>query len=707
MSWFVGHKELIQLGPFRWGGAIAPWRASRLALGVLLPLALGWAFGHADYGAYTALGALPVGFVSFQGQARSRVAAVVLASLGMAVSTAVGAVTAANAPWALVPIVAVWGYLAGLAVCLGQRASTAILQWPVALLIAVGVPSSASEAALRAGLMLMGGFFQAALVAAAWAFRPGSTERAALAESYRALAAYASGLAAGNAEPPPPVEFPAGTTLEDPNPLLASAVRLTLLDLLEEAERIRASLAALSALAAEDNAAQAGEVRALIAEAASGLDLIAKAMLAANEERTALLRELRKRLHERSTGKEAPWRWASEALLGQLRAVGRILPNLDAVSLQPPAYDAATTRFLAHRPGTIGVLIDTLRANVGVTSEAGRHALRLAVTAALAEAMVQAVGLYQGRWVTLTVFLILKPDYQSTLYRGVQRAVGTLLGAGLGIAAAILAQAGQIWLVVAGGVSVAAAYALFDVNYLLFTVFLTNFIVVLLGLLGVPIVETAEARTLDTVIGAGWAIAAYAAWPTWEGASANEKFACLIEAHRKYLRRLLQEAAGSSREETGELRVLQASARRSRSDAEAATIRLSQEPRHRPLTPELAQTLIATVARLTQAELALHALVLSQHQSAGREGTAERPAGIEALAAAFDATMSELASGIRNLRAPEPMPVLRPLQVALQDHSDSRGSPLAGIIDRLVDAVDTLDAVLRDRLPADAARPEQ
>ena len=123
--------------------------------------------------------------------------------------------------------------------------------------------------------------------------------------------------------------------------------------------------------------------------------------------------------------------------------------------------------------------------------------------------------------------------------------------------------------------------------------------------------------------------------------------------------------------------------------------------RHRPLTPELAESLIATVARLTQAELALHALILSHDQSARQEDAAAwRPPGIEALAAAFDATMNELASAIRNLRAPEPTPALRPLQVALHDDPAWRGGALAGIIDRLVDAVDTLDAILRDRLPA-------
>src|SRR5258707_9339268 len=73
-------------------------RGLRGAAAVVLPLVIGGATGHIQYGAYMALGALPAGFASFQGETRSRVAAVVLASLGMAVFTLVGAPPAAAAP---------------------------------------------------------------------------------------------------------------------------------------------------------------------------------------------------------------------------------------------------------------------------------------------------------------------------------------------------------------------------------------------------------------------------------------------------------------------------------------------------------------------------------------------------------------------------------------------------------------------------------
>src|SRR5258705_4367370 len=94
-------------------------RGLRGAAAVVLPLVIGAATGHIQYGAYVALGALPAGFASFHGETRSRVAAVVLASVGMSLSTFVGAATAAAAPWLLVPNVALLAHFSGLS--LGPR----------------------------------------------------------------------------------------------------------------------------------------------------------------------------------------------------------------------------------------------------------------------------------------------------------------------------------------------------------------------------------------------------------------------------------------------------------------------------------------------------------------------------------------------------------------------------------------------------------
>ena len=175
---------LLRLGPFRWS-AIAPARGARVAVGVVVPLVIGWACGRLDLGAFAALGALSAGTASLRGVARTRVLAVAVASLGMALSTFIGATIAAADLWLLVPAVIGFGYIAGLAVSLGPTASVAVLQWSVALLVAVGLPLAPREAAARAALVLAGGLLQGVLVACSWAVRAGTGERVAVAHSYR------------------------------------------------------------------------------------------------------------------------------------------------------------------------------------------------------------------------------------------------------------------------------------------------------------------------------------------------------------------------------------------------------------------------------------------------------------------------------------------------------------------------------------------
>ena len=187
---------------------------------------------------------------------------------------------------------------------------------------------------------------------------------------------------------------------------------------------------------------------------------------------------------------------------------------------------------MTRAPAAILSAFATLRANMTTRTEAGRHALRLALVAAFAEVLVQATGLYQGRWATLTIFIVLKPDYASTIARGAQRALGTALGAMLGAVAAYLGHAHLGGLIAAAGIFIAAAYGVVDATYFLFSVFLTAFIVALLALMGQPAIPTAEARILETFLGAALAFAGYLAWPTWAASTAHEQLARLIEAHR-------------------------------------------------------------------------------------------------------------------------------------------------------------------------------
>ena len=199
-AWFRSSRRMLaaelsqggwlNFGAFRWSDADVP-RALRAGAGMITPLALGLATGHLEYGVYAALGALPAGMVSFQGASRTRVSAVVLAAVGMAVATFTGGVAAYVSGWLLFPAVLIFSYLSGLLATLGQRFQVVGLQWAIQLVIASAIPLPPGDAAVRAALVLAGGLWQGALVVASWAVTRGNQERTSLADVYRALAGYA------------------------------------------------------------------------------------------------------------------------------------------------------------------------------------------------------------------------------------------------------------------------------------------------------------------------------------------------------------------------------------------------------------------------------------------------------------------------------------------------------------------------------------
>ncbi len=671
-------------------------RGVRGAIGVLTPLVIGVATGRIEYGSFAALGALPAGFVSFQGVSRTRVLAVLCASAGMAVSTFAGA-TAAREPPVLIPLVFAWAYAVGLLAALGPTVLAVTLQWPIALLIASALPFGPRDAALRAALVLAGGLWQCLLVVTSWTVNRGSAERAALADTYTALADYADSLAAGAVGPPSPGELPASHVLADPNPLVRTAARQHMTDLANEAERIRSTLTGLSI--GVDDVHAGPDVRRLMGAAARVLAELAAGLHGRPGQRDEHLAAARRSLDGVSSSTSKTWRWAGAALLGQLRSASRILDRLN--DAEPATRRAAPPRPL-QQAWRLDTLL-TLRASVGVSSESGRHALRLAVVTAVAEAIVQAAGLSHGYWAVLTIFIVLRPDYSSTLYRGLQRAAGTVVGAGLGLATVQLAKISLAALLAGIGVSLLAAYAVFAVNYLLYAVFLTDFVVVLLALLGLPAEPTVFARLIGTGLGTGLAILAYLVWPTWEGTSAAEKFARLFLAQGRYASALLRAYTRPGGADSAGLGQLRIPARRTRTDAEASADRLAGEPDRAPMTASTARALQSAGHRIAQACAALGAVV-AEHHSASRAATvtdASLQNPLDRLADGVMESVGQLAAALRAAgpegpRPPDSLPQLRALQRAIWLRLGGPEAPpvdeAAGLLtatDSLVDAINT------------------
>ena len=104
-----------------------PMAALRCTCGVAMPLVLGVASGWPSVGVFGAIGAVSVGFGSFQGAYRGRVAVMLWAAAGMAVSIVLGSL-AGHSGVAATLVAALWGFASGLLVALGPAASFVGLQ---------------------------------------------------------------------------------------------------------------------------------------------------------------------------------------------------------------------------------------------------------------------------------------------------------------------------------------------------------------------------------------------------------------------------------------------------------------------------------------------------------------------------------------------------------------------------------------------------
>jgi hypothetical protein len=134
------------------------------------------------------------------------------------------------------------------------------------------------------------------------------------------------------------------------------------------------------------------------------------------------------------------------------------------------------------------------------------YALRLAITLGVSSEIYRHFGFANGYWIPMTALLVLRPGLTDTANRAIARTVGTLAGAMLAsFALAHLAPAPPILAVVALFCAW-LAYSLNNVNYGLFTLCLTAYIVFLLGIAHLPGNVVAYHRAISTIIGGGSAL---------------------------------------------------------------------------------------------------------------------------------------------------------------------------------------------------------
>ncbi len=653
--------------------------ALRCAAGVAIPLVAGLLLGQPSVSAFGAVGAVSVGFGSFQGAYRSRAAVMVSASLAMAAAIFAGTL-AGHSDTASIVVATLAAFLGGLVVALGAAATFVGLQAVVAVLIATGFPATVHDAALRAGIVLAGGLAQTLLVALLWPLRRFPAERAAMAGVYRSLAAYAALLPGEGALAPEPHTFAATEPpLADPQPFARAGDVLVFQALFDEAERIRTSLAALATRRRELGSDTAC-VRSFFASCSQALTEIAEALAAGRDPRRTTIWDALDSCAARLARRELV-----EALLGQVRAAWRTAGVLGGDSSERPSGERLAP--LRRRP-PIRDGFRTLAANLTPRSTACRHALRSAVAVAIGTASYRLLHMPRGYWMPMTAVLVLKPEFHDTFSRGIARIAGTITGAALATLIVRAAAPGHAALAVLVLVCVWGCYALFRMNYALFAVCLTGYVVFILMLSGVGEMVAATLREEYTVGGGALALALYALFPTWAAASAPAALAVMLRTHSRYVAALLRGFAEPSQVDLPRLAAIRAEARLARSNGEAIVERMLAEPARRAaLPPRTAMGILAALRRHALAALALHAGL--------ERGVSAAVPGMAHLAELMTGALATLADSLERGSAPPPLPDLRAAQIALGQSE----ALVNDETDLMVDSINTIATLLAQATP--------
>jgi hypothetical protein len=134
------------------------------------------------------------------------------------------------------------------------------------------------------------------------------------------------------------------------------------------------------------------------------------------------------------------------------------------------------------------------------------YAIRLAVTLGVSTEIYRKFGFANGYWIPMTALLVLRPGLSDTANRAIARTVGTLAGAMLASYALAHLAPGTPTLAALTLLFAWLSYSLNNVNYALFTLCLTAYIVNLLALNSLPGNQVAYHRAISTIIGGALAL---------------------------------------------------------------------------------------------------------------------------------------------------------------------------------------------------------
>jgi len=166
----------------------------------------------------------------------------------------------------------------------------------------------------------------------------------------------------------------------------------------------------------------------------------------------------------------------------------------------------ATLQWLAQRRRVAAAPTPGVQSPAPSSSEIAIHSIVVAAAVAAGLAISDYAGLVRDYWVMLTVLSCARLMPRLTLSFTAMRVIGTIAGAVLGFVTTVLIGANAPLAVVPMFVFSVGMFSTRNANYIVFTLFLTAFIIVLLNLAYPGDQVLALTRILDTCIGGALAL---------------------------------------------------------------------------------------------------------------------------------------------------------------------------------------------------------
>lgn len=466
----------------------------------------------------------------------------------MVVGTVTGAASVgiaglvSSSPTALVVVAVPMALLCAFAGVLGPRAGIVGLLTLVVFAIFSGAPLTAAEAERNALLYLAGGLTVAIVTTVPWVLHRSRGSRAALAELHRGLAHIpAHDPAAIGAPIHAARERAIGETIraDHPNPEVrpwleamhadAGVARLALLALVPGADAVDPDLAAATDDLVRSARVLSGRISgALVWRIRRGGIRAARAALASELDRyrdraphlyVAAATDLVAALDRTAAAVSGPW---------PIRAINR------AGAPGP------------HHPlhGRLDGARRDLRDHLRITDPVARHAIRVAVVFAIAEAIAIGLDIPHGYWLPMTVAWVSRPALGETTVKVAARVAGTLIGVAVSVLLASLLQGhdGALAISIAFGGTVALVFL--AANYTLAVTGVTMLVLQLFVLSGDSVFGALDARIEMTLLAGVLVVAGAFIWPTRTGGRLAGSLAAYADALDDYARPAL---AGDAR----------------------------------------------------------------------------------------------------------------------------------------------------------------